>query len=53
MFFYLEGSDCESSFIKSSALSLIMISMLSLFECITRSASLSLEDLKLFAVVNP
>ena len=31
-------------------LSLIMISMLSLFECITRSSSLSLEETKLLLI---
>ena len=35
----------------TSVLSLIMISMLSLFECITHSSSLSLEK-KLVAIVN-
>ena len=29
-----------------------MISMLSLFECITRSSSLSIEEIKLFAIAN-
>ena len=29
-----------------------MISMLSLFECITRFSSLSMEEIKLFAIVN-
>ena len=36
----------------SSALSLIVISMLSPFECITHSSSLSLEEIKLIAIVN-
>ena len=48
---YLERSDWKGS-ITQSALSLIMISMLSLFECITCSSSLSLEEIKLIAVVN-
>ena len=34
----------------SSALSLIMVSMLSLFECITRSLSVFLEEIKLIAI---
>ena len=41
----------KSSSTTSYALSLIMIYMLSLFECITRSSSLSLEDMKLFFIV--
>ena len=45
-FYNLKGS------ITQSALSLIMISMLSLFECITCSSSLSLEEIKLIAIVN-
>ena len=48
---YLERSDWKSSSIISSALSLIMISVLSLCECITRSSSLLLEDIKLIAIV--
>ena len=35
-----------------SASSLIMISMLSLFECITHSLSLSIQETKLFAIGN-
>ena len=35
-----------------SASSLIMVSMLSLFECVTRSSSLSKEEIKLFTIVN-
>ena len=42
-------SESKISFITSSASSLIMISMLSLFECITHSSSLSTEEIKLFA----
>ena len=38
--------------ITSSALSLIMISMLSLFECTKHSPSVSLKDIKLIAIVN-
>ena len=45
-------SESKSSFITSSVSSFIMISMLSLFECITRSSSLSKEEIKLFAIVN-
>ena len=48
---YLEKSDWKSSSIISSALSLIMISVLSLCECITRSSSWLLEDIKLIAIV--
>ena len=44
--------DLKISSITSSASSLIMISMISLFECITRSSSLSIEAIKLFAIVN-
>ena len=40
------------SSITSSTLLLVMISMLSLFECITCSSSLSLEEIKLIAIVN-
>ena len=43
-------SEVKSSFITSSASSLIMISILSRFECITRSSSLSMEEIKLFAM---
>ena len=39
-------------FITSSAASLIIISMLSLLECITYSSSLSMEEIKLFSVVH-
>ena len=49
---YLERSDWKSSSITSSALSLITISILSPFECITCSSSLSLEGIKLIAIVN-
>ena len=38
--------------INLSALSLTMISLLSLLECITCSLSLSLEEIKLIAIVN-
>ena len=41
---YLLRSDLKVFSITSSSLSLIMISMLSLFECDTRSSSLSLEE---------
>ena len=51
---YLKKSNWKSSSITSSALSLIMISMLSLFECITGLSSFPLEEinLKLIVVVN-
>ena len=49
---YLERSDWKSSSIISSTLSFIMIFMSSLLECILRSLSLSLEEIKLIAVVN-
>ena len=39
-------------FMISSAPSLIMIFMLSLFECITCSSSLPIDELKLIAIVN-
>ena len=42
----------KSCFITSSASSLIMISILSLFERITCFSSLSMEEIKLFAIVN-
>ena len=48
---YLFLSKTKKLFITSFALSLIMISMLSLFEYITRSSSLSMEELNLFTVV--
>ena len=38
--------------IASSASSLIMIFMLIRFECISRSSSLSMEEIKLFAIAN-
>ena len=49
---YLERSDLKSSSITSSALSLIMISISSLFECSARYTSLSLEDIKLITSNN-
>ena len=49
---YLERSDLKSSTIISSALNLIMISMLSLLECITHSSSVSLEDKNITYIVN-
>ena len=45
-------SDLESSSLTSSASSLIMISILSLFDCITWSSSLPSEEIKLVAIVN-
>ena len=50
-FWYLDRSDWKSSCITSSALSLIIISMLSPFECMTHSSSLSLDDIKLIVIV--
>ena len=44
--------ESKSSFIASSALPLTMISMASLFECITLTSSLSKEEIKLFAIVD-
>ena len=52
LFSYLFLSESKSSFITLSALSFIMISMLSIFECITRSSSLSMKKIKLIAIVN-
>ena len=50
---YLFLSKSKSSFMTSSASSLIMISMLSLFECIiTPSSPLSKEEIKLFVIDN-
>ena len=48
---YLLRSDSKGSSITSSASSIIMISMLSLYECITHSSSISLEEIKLIAIV--
>ena len=45
-------SDLKISSKTSSALSLIIMSMLSIFEWITRSSSLSLEEIKLIGIVN-
>ena len=47
----VEKRDWKISSITSSGLSLIMISMLSIFECITRFSSVSLEDIQLIAIV--
>ena len=49
---YFSVSGLRSSSVTSLALLLIMISTLSLFECITHSSSLSLEEIKLIAIVN-
>ena len=49
---YLEISNWKNSSVTSSALLLIMISMLPLFGCITCSSSLSMEEIKLFSVAN-
>ena len=50
LLWYLSLSESKTYFITSS--SLIMISVFSLFECITRSSSLSKEEIKLFGIVN-
>ena len=42
----------KNYFITSPALSLVMISVFSFFECITHSSSLSMEEIKLLANVN-
>ena len=52
LFCYLFLSESKSSSITSSALSLIMVSISSLFECITCSSSLSMDERKFFAIVN-
>ena len=52
LFWYLFFSQLKRSNITSSASSLIMISMVSLFKRITYSSSLSMEEVKLFAIVN-
>ena len=52
LFCYLFLSESKIYFITSSCSSLIMISMLSPFKCITRSASSSMEKVKLLAIVN-
>ena len=51
-FRYSLRKDTKSFLTTSSALSVIMISLLSLFECIMHSSSLSLEQIKLVAVAN-
>ena len=51
-FLYLILSEPKSYFKISSASSLIMISMISLSECITCSSSISVEEIKLLANVN-
>ena len=52
LFLYLFLSKPKISFITSTASSLTMISILSRFDCITRSSSLSREEIKLFAMVS-
>ena len=47
-----ERRDSKSSLIALSTLSQVKISMLSLFECITCSSSMSLEEIKLIAIIN-
>ena len=51
LFWYLFLNESKTYFINSCAPLLIMIFMLSFSECITGSSSLSMEELKLFAVV--
>ena len=52
LFWYLFSIESKSYFVTSSALSLIMISILSFFECIAFYLSLYTEEIKLFAHVN-
>ena len=52
LFWYIFLSESKSSFITSSASLLIMISILSPFECIIHSSSLSMEEIKLFDIFN-
>ena len=52
LFWYLFLNESKIYFTTSSASSLIMISMLSHFECIARSTALSIEEIKFFAFVN-
>ena len=53
LFWYMFLSDSKSSFITSSNWSFILISMLSLFECLSCSSSLSsLEKIKLIVIAN-
>ena len=49
---YLERRDWKRSSTTSSAFSLIIICMLSLFECITLSSSVPLQEIKLIATDN-
>ena len=49
---YLLRSDLKSFLITFSAFSLIMFSLLSLFQCIVCSSSLSLEEVESIAIVN-
>ena len=52
LFLYLFLSESNSYFVTSFVSPFIMISMLSLFECITCSSSLPVEEIKLFAIFN-
>ena len=52
LFWYLFLSESKSYFITSSASSIIIISILSLFECNTRSSSLSMKEIKLIATLS-
>ena len=49
---YLERTDSKTLPVTGSTLSCLMISMLSLFECITRSSRMSFEKTKWIATVN-
>ena len=51
-FWYLFLSESKSSFLTLTASSLIMISMLSIFECITCFLGLSMKEIKVFAIIN-
>ena len=52
LFLYLFLREPKSYYTTSSASPLIMIFMLSIFERITRSSSLPMEEVKLLAIVN-
>ena len=52
LFWYIFLSESKSYFMTLSASSLIMISMLPFFECISRSLSLSMIEINAFAIVN-
>ena len=52
LIWYLFLSESKSLFITLCPSSLLTIFMLSLFECITSSSSLSMEEIKLFAIAD-